>query len=40
MTFDPTYVDAPCATLPKVIVSNSHGNISKYVDTVIIFQKT
>ena len=25
---------------PKIIVSNSHGNTSKYVDTATIFQKT
>ena len=24
---------------PRIIVSNSHGNTSKYVDTVTIFQK-
>ena len=35
MAFDPTYADVSCATL----VSNSHGNTSKYVDTVTIFQK-
>ena len=33
-TFDPTYVDVPCVTLPK-----DHGNTSKYVDIVTIFQK-
>ena len=37
MTFDPTYVDVLCATLPKFIVSKSHGNTIKYVDTVTIF---
>ena len=39
MTFDPTYADVVCVTLPKITVSNSHGNTSKYVQTVTIFQK-
>ena len=39
MTFDSTYVDILCAPLPRIIVSNSHGNTLKYVDTVTIFQK-
>ena len=35
------HVDVVCATLPytRIIVSNSHVNTSKYVDTVTIFQK-
>ena len=40
MTFDPTYVVMSHVQLyRRIIVSNSHGNTSKYVDTVTIFQK-
>ena len=40
MTFDPTSVEVTCVTLPKDIVSKSHENTLKYVDTVNLFAKT
>ena len=42
MTFDPTSVEVTCMTLPypRIIVSKSHENTSKYVDTVNLFAKT
>ena len=39
MTFDPTSVEVLCVTLPRIIVSKSHENTSKYVDTVTLFAK-
>ena len=41
MTFDPSSVEVTCVTLPKDhnIVSKSHENTSKYVDTVTLFSK-
>ena len=39
MTFDPKSVEVTCVTLPKV-VSKSHENTSKYVDTVTLLSKT
>ena len=38
MTFDPTSVRSHVQLYPRIIVSKSHGNTSKYVDTVTIFQ--
>ena len=39
MTFDPTAVEVTCVThYPRIIGDNSHGNTSKYVDILIIFQ--
>ena len=38
MTFDAAFVEVTYATLPKDHVSKSYGHMSKYVDTVTIFQ--
>ena len=38
MTFDPTSVENTCVMLPKDNCIKSHGNTSKYVDTVAIFK--
>ena len=35
----PTSVEVTCVTHPSIIVSKSHENTSKYVDTVTIFEK-
>ena len=40
MTFDPKSVEVTCATLPRIIVSKSHENTSKYVDKVTFFSKS
>ena len=39
MTFNPKSVKVKCVTLPKVLVSKSHENTSKHVDTVTRFCK-
>ena len=41
MTFDPTSVEVTCVTrlYPRIIVSKSHENTWKYVDTVTFFAK-
>ena len=40
MTFDPRSVEVICVTLyPRIIVTKSHENTSKYVDTVTLFSK-
>ena len=40
MTFDPTSVRSHVWLYPKIILSKSHENTSKYVDTVNLFAKT
>ena len=39
MTFDPTSVEFNVWLYPRIIVSKSHENTSKYVDTVTFFAK-
>ena len=39
MTFDPGLLRSHVWLYPRIIVSRSHENTSKYVDTVTFFQK-
>ena len=40
MTFDPSLLRSHVRIYPRIIVSKSHENTSKYVDTVTLFGKT
>ena len=40
MTFDPRLLRSHVWLYPRIIVSKSHENTSKYVDTVTLYVKT